>query len=51
MGESLRTLLRSRAGSSDAAAGCLVVAEVAQAHDGSLGLAHAYVDAAAAAST
>ena len=49
MGESLRTLLRSRAGSSDAAAGCLVVAEVAQAHDGSLGLAHAYVDAAAAA--
>ena len=28
---------------------CLVVAEVAQAHDGSLGTAHAYVDAAAAA--
>lgn len=28
---------------------CLVVAEVAQAHDGSLGLAHAFIDAAAAA--
>lgn len=28
---------------------CLVVAEIAQAHDGSLGTAHAYVDAAARA--
>ncbi|MEX2113439.1 MAG: N-acetylneuraminate synthase family protein [Pirellulales bacterium] len=28
---------------------CLVVAEVAQAHDGSLGTAHAYIDAAAIA--
>lgn len=28
---------------------CLVVGEVAQAHDGSLGMAHAYVDAIAAA--
>jgi N,N'-diacetyllegionaminate synthase len=27
---------------------CLIIAEVAQAHDGSLGLAHAFVDAAAA---
>jgi N,N'-diacetyllegionaminate synthase len=27
---------------------CLVLAEVAQAHDGSLGLAHAYIDAVAA---
>ena len=26
---------------------CIVVAEVAQAHDGSLGMAHAYIDAAA----
>src|SRR5438552_17944535 len=26
---------------------CLVIAEVAQAHDGSLGTAHAYIDAAA----
>jgi N,N'-diacetyllegionaminate synthase len=29
------------------AAGCLIVAEVAQAHDGSLGMAHAFIDAAA----
>lgn len=28
---------------------CLVIAEVAQAHDGSLGMAHAYIDAVAAA--
>jgi N-acetylneuraminate synthase len=28
---------------------CLVIAEVAQAHDGSLGMAHAYIDAASAA--
>src|SRR5580765_748722 len=28
---------------------CLVVGEVAQAHDGSLGLAHAFIDAIAAA--
>jgi N,N'-diacetyllegionaminate synthase len=28
---------------------CLVIAEIAQAHDGSLGMAHAYIDAAAAA--
>ena len=28
---------------------CLIIAEVAQAHDGSLGMAHAYIDAAAAA--
>jgi len=28
---------------------CLIVGEVAQAHDGSLGLAHAYIDAIAAA--
>ena len=25
---------------------CLIVAEVAQAHDGSVGLAHSYIDAA-----
>ena len=29
--------------------GCLVIGEVAQAHDGSLGLAHAYIDAIAGA--
>ena len=28
---------------------CLIIAEIAQAHDGSLGMAHAYVDAAATA--
>lgn len=28
---------------------CFIIAEIAQAHDGSLGMAHAYVDAAAAA--
>ena len=28
---------------------CLIIAEVAQAHDGSLGTAHAYIDAAARA--
>jgi N,N'-diacetyllegionaminate synthase len=28
---------------------CMIVAEVAQAHDGSLGMAHAYIDAAARA--
>lgn len=33
----------------EAAGRCLVIAEVAQAHDGSLGMAHAYVDAASAA--
>jgi len=27
--------------------GCLIIAEVAQAHDGSLGMAHAYIDAVA----
>ncbi len=30
-----------------AAAPCLIVAEIAQAHDGSLGVAHAYIDAVA----
>ena len=28
---------------------CLIMAEVAQAHDGSLGMAHAFIDAVAAA--
>jgi N,N'-diacetyllegionaminate synthase len=32
-----------------ASSGCLVVAEVAQAHDGSLGMAHAFIDAVAGA--
>jgi len=34
---------------SDPSSECLVIAEVAQAHDGSLGTAHAFVDAAASA--
>jgi N-acetylneuraminate synthase len=34
---------------STAGSGCLVVAEVAQAHDGSLGMAHAFIDAVAGA--
>ena len=33
----------------DRDSGCVVIAEVAQAHDGSLGLAHAHIDAAAEA--
>ena len=28
---------------------CLIIAEIAQAHDGSLGTAHAYIDAVSAA--
>ena len=31
----------------EASPGCLIIAEVAQAHDGSLGTAHAYIDAVA----
>jgi N,N'-diacetyllegionaminate synthase len=42
----LRSALPPRAGRA-AGEGCLVVAEVAQSHDGSLGLAHAFVDAIA----
>ncbi len=33
----------------DANAACTIIAEVAQAHDGSLGMAHAYIDSAATA--
>jgi len=45
----LRQRLRSplRAGGSEP--GCLLVGEVAQAHDGSLGMAHAFIDAIARA--
>lgn len=31
----------------EAASGCVIIGEVAQAHDGSLGMAHAYIDAIA----
>ena len=43
----LRRLLRQQAGSTDTMDGCFIIGEVAQAHDGSLGLAHAYIDAIA----
>src|SRR5512136_1733841 len=33
----------------DSSGRCLIVGEVAQAHDGSLGMAHAYIDAIASA--
>lgn len=36
-------------GKTDPASRCLIIGEVAQAHDGSLGLAHAYIDAIAKA--
>jgi len=42
---SLRELIKLPAGAR--ATGCLIVGEVAQTHDGSLGLAHAFVDAIA----
>jgi N-acetylneuraminate synthase len=45
--ESLRARLRRRAGLATAEGRCLIIGEVAQAHDGSLGLAHAFVDAIA----
>src|SRR5215213_11399156 len=43
--ESFSDFVRRERGS----AGCLVIGEVAQTHDGSLGLAHAFVDAIAGA--
>lgn len=45
----LRALLGARPLPAWPDARCLVVGEVAQAHDGSLGLAHAFIDAVAAA--
>jgi len=44
-----RSLLGARPVPGRSEARCLVVAEVAQAHDGSLGIAHAFIDAIAAA--
>ena len=43
----LRQTIQLPAGARES--GCLVVGEVAQSHDGSLGLAHAFIDAIAAA--
>jgi N,N'-diacetyllegionaminate synthase len=45
----LRSLLPARAVTSGSPPRCIVVGEVAQAHDGSLGFAHAFIDAIAAA--
>lgn len=45
--ETLHRALRRKAGSPRGTAGCLLIGEVAQAHDGSLGTAHAFIDAIA----
>jgi N,N'-diacetyllegionaminate synthase len=45
--EDLRRSLRRRSGTRPTGAGCVVVGEVAQTHDGSLGQAHAFIDAIA----
>ena len=42
-----RSRLEKGKGPFDPGSGCLVIGEVAQAHDGSLGLAHAFIDAIA----
>lgn len=42
-----RSKLKRQPGHFDIVEGCLVIGEVAQAHDGSLGLAHAFIDAIA----
>jgi N,N'-diacetyllegionaminate synthase len=47
MTASFRAMLREQSGRNALAARCLVIGEVAQAHDGSLGLAHAFIDAIA----
>src|SRR5438094_2671899 len=46
---SFRALLKARSVLGRPEARCLIVGEVAQAHDGSLGIAHAFIDAIAAA--
>lgn len=45
--ETFRPSLRRQAGTPRRNAGCLVVGEVAQSHEGSLGIAHAFVEAIA----
>src|SRR5947208_2657843 len=44
-----RSLLEARPVPGHSEARCLIVGEVAQSHDGSLGMAHAFIDAIAAA--
>lgn len=46
-GEAFRSLLNARPVPGRPEARCLIVGEVAQAHDGSLGTAHAFIDAIA----
>src|SRR5437660_12469072 len=48
-GEGFRSLLGARPLPEQPEARCLIVGEVAQAHDGSLGMAHALIDAIATA--
>jgi N,N'-diacetyllegionaminate synthase len=43
----LEDLLSPRKNGNSSSSGCLIVGEVAQSHDGSLGLAHSFVDAIA----
>jgi len=45
--ESLRRRLKREAAFQEALDGCLIVGEVAQSHEGSVGMAHAFVDAIA----
>jgi N,N'-diacetyllegionaminate synthase len=47
MSTGFRSLLKNRARLDGTDNGCLIIGEVAQAHDGSLGLAHAFIDAIA----
>ena len=45
-----KRMMRDReSAATEARGGCLIIGEVAQAHDGSLGMAHAYIDAIASA--
>src|SRR3984893_627591 len=45
----IKLLSRPQNGTGPKADGCLIIGEVAQAHDGSLGMAHAFIDAIASA--
>jgi N,N'-diacetyllegionaminate synthase len=47
MQPSFKTFLRKQNRGAGTAGRCLIIGEVAQAHDGSLGLAHAFIDAIA----
>ena len=47
MRPAFKACLKGRDGRIAQSGGCLIIGEVAQAHDGSLGLAHAFVDAIA----